>query len=85
MTVERGPSDYPEDRVIVREIIRTERQDPRRDYIYNALIVAAIVALTGALWTLKASVATLQTSDGYQNQRLDRLEAPRFRGGAGAD
>jgi hypothetical protein len=42
---------------------------------YDALVVAAIVALVGAVWVLGRSVAVLQASDGFQNERLGELRS----------
>jgi hypothetical protein len=82
-----APEDFPEERVIVREVIRREDSGGLRR-MGEALCVALILALGGAVWLLRESVAVLQVShafleknDGKQDTRLDRLEGRSFRGG----
>lgn len=75
------PSDYPEERVVVREIIRSEKGDGGREKrLVDAILVAAIGALGWALWNLNATVAVLQSANTYQDRRLDQLEGKSFRG-----
>lgn len=83
-----APDDYEQPREIIREIVRREDSGTMRR-VTEAVCIALIVALGGAVWLLRESVAILQTSyafleknDGKQDNRLDRLEGRNFRGGA---
>lgn len=42
--------------------------------IQEALIIAAIIALIGAVWTLRESVAVLRTAQDFQQRQIDRLD-----------
>jgi hypothetical protein len=84
---EDAPDDYAEEKVVIREIVRREDGGALRR-MGEALCVALILALGGAVWLLRESVAVLQVShafleknDGKQDTRLDRLEGRSFRGG----
>jgi hypothetical protein len=87
MRTDDAPEDFPEERVIVREIVRREDSGGIRR-MGEALCVALILALGGAVWLLRESVAVLQASHAFlektndkQDTRLDRLEGRSFRGG----
>lgn len=53
-------------------IVKTESSG--KHVIYDGLIVAAIIALIGAVITLMLSVNTLQSNDRFQDQRIDKME-----------
>ncbi len=42
--------------------------------IQEALVIAAILALIGAVWNLTQTAATLQTAQQYQQREIDRLD-----------
>ncbi len=84
---EDAPDDYAEEKVVIREIVRREDGSALRR-MGEALCVALILALGGAVWLLRESVAVLQASHAFlektndrQDTRLDRLEGRSFRGG----
>ncbi len=67
-------------------------REPARVRLYDTLVVAATVALVGAAWVLGRSVAVLQASDVYQNERITelrgdvkQLQGTTFRGVDGFD
>ncbi len=80
----RTPDDLPDfeapdERVVVREIVRIERsRDPSRDHVLNGLILASIIALVGSVIALNKAVTGLQVTSSQQEKRIDRLEAPKF-------
>ena len=47
--------------------------DSREKKIVDHLLLLAVAALVGAVWVLGRSVAVLQASDTYQNERLAEL------------
>jgi hypothetical protein len=51
------------------------RNDGRERRIVDHLLLAAVVALVGAVWVLGRSVAVLQASDTYQNERIAEIKA----------
>lgn len=53
-------------------IVKTDSSG--KHVILDGLIVAAIIALIGAVITLMLSVNTLQSNDRFQDQRIDKIE-----------
>lgn len=47
----------------------------REKRMVDALVIAAVAGLVGAVWILQRSVAILQTSDQYQNERIAEIRA----------
>lgn len=72
---DNGPSpDDPEAQLRERIIERVvERSGPNKDSILNALIVAAILALVGAVYTLRDAVTVLQVNQQRDEKVLDTL------------
>lgn len=52
----------------------------REKRLIDAILVIAVGALAGALWTLNATVATLNGVTSQHEKRLDTLEGKTFRG-----
>jgi hypothetical protein len=78
MTRHREPDDLPDfdapdERVVIREIVRVERNNSR-EHIYSNLIVAAIVALIGAVWVLTMNVAKLMEWRVSTDRWMDKVE-----------
>lgn len=47
--------------------------ESREKKIVDHLLLLAVAALVGAVWVLGRSVAVLQASDSYQNERISEL------------
>ena len=75
MTIEDDQIAAQQERMRGKGKGHTRTDNGREKRLVDQVLIAAVLALVAALWVLNRSVAVLQTSDDYQNRRIDELRS----------